>query len=241
MQTCWSWLQRLTRGTVSPRERCPVCPIPPSEDARLVQELAGTVANITRRCKRNPAPGPLAIPVRLEYWQDVPGQWDDRLYACEPKASVAYYPGFHMVVVHGMLMGVSRAWCLSCKNETGMTSIFREIMVCTSSDARRRHRISRRVYNQSRCIWFYLNVDDGKDHSRKELGYWISPWYLQGRGMAFIPWLVRGLQRWTRRCLQRKRRQRVLDALEQARAHGQPNWLDSLPLDLLTRGVLARL
>ncbi len=65
--------------------------------------------------------------------------------------------------------------------------------------------------------------------------------YLQGRGMAFIPWLVRGLQRWTRRCLQRKRRQRVLDALEQARAHGQPNWLDSLPLDLLTRGVLARL
>lgn len=181
---------------------------------------------------------PILLPVKIEYWRDVPGIWEDHHFACE-MVSVIYYPQCHMIVLDGMLMGIFRPWLLSVGCDSTMMRLFREYAM--PRDECTRHLITKLWRDGCTSIWLNLDPRDGRDSFCGELGFWICPWDLRAGGSVFIPDLVRKLQGWVRRCLRRKRRRRVMVALERARIAKEDNWLDLLPMDLLERGVLARL
>lgn len=234
MSACWSWCERLARGLVNPRERCPVCPVSPDDESRLMRELQVLLGR--KLAHRQATQGVQSIPVRIKHYQYREQLGVDHMYACET-TSVVYYPQCHMLVLDGMLMGVHRPWSLSVKNDPMMTRLFRLFATGTG-----RPLIEKRRRDDGTSIWLYLDLyEDGSNYRLKELGFWLTPWDLRGQGSAFIPSLVTELQRWVRRCMKRRRGQMVLDGLAQARAHGEENWLNALPLDLLERGVLGRL
>jgi hypothetical protein len=149
-----------------------------------------------------------------------------------------YYPGFHMLVVRGVLMRIIPIHNTHPASQIG-TCFFREFV---SAPGQWVHRL--RLHSSSVCMHYHfdLSYPDAAGRSIRTRNskqqyrswpYWITPWCWRGQPILLMPLLHR-IQRAVRRFVERRRsRERARVVLECLSS--------KIPIDVLDNYIFPRL